>query len=314
MELYKLNGLFFIINPAAGHGRGSKVWGKVKKELERKKISYRSFFTEYPGHAEILARQVATIQNYHLNTIIVVGGEGTMYEVVNGLSSFNNIQIGFIRAGNGNDFLRGVKLRARPVKTIRSILQRLKQPVKLDDLGVFRLEGKKSYYFTESIGIGLDAEVVKVSEEIPLKNLMVMLHMNYFTFIIAFFKVFFRYQPVALQVSVDGRMTTYTNMWFITTSALPSYYGKMKGATNEDPADGNLDVTIVRNINRLQLFMLLTFRLVGKRLKSEAIETFRCKAIKVHSESPLLVQADGEIVGEVPVIISVRKSHIALLK
>jgi diacylglycerol kinase (ATP) len=63
MKLYKLNGLFFIINPAAGHGRGSKVWGKVKKELERKKISYRSFFTEYPGHAEILTRQVATIQN-----------------------------------------------------------------------------------------------------------------------------------------------------------------------------------------------------------------------------------------------------------
>ena len=95
---------------------------------------------------------------------------------------------------------------------------------------------------------------------------------------------------------------------------MPSHYGKMKGATNEDPADGNLDVTIVRNINRLQLFMLLTFRLVGKRLKYEAIETFGCKAIKVHSESPLFVLVDGEIMGEVPVIISVRKSHIALLK
>jgi diacylglycerol kinase (ATP) len=309
-----LNGLFFIINPTAGHGRAGKVWKKVKKELERKKISYRSFFTEYAGHAEVLARQVATIQNYHLNTIIVVGGEGTMYEVVNGLSSFNNIQIGFIRAGNGNDFLRGVKLRAQPVKTIRSILQRLKQPVKPDDLGVFRLEGKKSSYFTESIGIGLDAEVVKVLEEIPLKNLMTMLHMNYFTLIIAFFKVFFRYQPSDLQVNVDGGMTTYTNVWFITTSATPDHYGKMKGATNEDSTDGNLDVTIVRNINRMQLFMLLTFHSIGKRLKSGAIETFRCKAIKVHSEIPLFVQADGEIVGEVPVTISVRKSHIALLK
>jgi diacylglycerol kinase (ATP) len=166
---------------------------------------------------------------------------------------------------------------------------------------VFRLEGKNSYYFTESIGIGLDAEVVKVSEEIPLKNLMTMLHMNYFTFIIAFFKVFFRYQPPDLQVSVDGRMTTYTNVWFITTSASSKHYG-------------NLDVTIVRNINRIQLFKLLTFRSIGKRLKSEAVETFRCKGIKVHSEIPLLVQADGEVVGEVPVTISVKESYIILLK
>ena len=314
MELYKLNGLFFIINPAAGHGSARKVWGKVKKELERKKVSYRSFFTEYPGHAEILARQVATIQNYHLNTIIVVGGDGTMYEVVNGLSSFNNIQIGFIRAGNGNDFLRGEKLRTQPVKTIRSILQRLKQPVKQSDLGVFRLEGKKSYYFTKCIGIGLGAEVVKVSEEMRLKNLIAMLHMNYFSFIIAFFKVFFSYLPSTLHVSVDGRKTTYTNVWFITTSISPNHYGKMKGASNADPTDGNLDVTIVSNLNRLQLFLLLTFHSVGKRLKSEEIEAFRCKAIKVHSEGPLFVQVDGEIVGEAPVTITVRKSHISLLK
>lgn len=309
MELYKVNGLFFIINPAAGHGRGSKVWGKVKKELEKKKIAYRSFFTEYPGHAEILARQIATIQNYHLNTIIVVGGEGTKYEVVNGLSLFNNIQIGFIHAGNGNDFFRGKKFRAQSVKTIRLILQRLKQPAKQADLGVFRLKGKKESYFTVNIGIGLDAEVIKVLEEMPLKNVMALLRMNNLAFIIAFFKVLLRYQPQALQMNVDGKMIVYTNVWFIKASALLKHDRKVK----EDPVDGNLDVTIVRNINRFQLMMLLTFRFIGKRLKPEAIETFRCKEINIYSETSLFVQADGEAVGEIPVTISVRKSHLALL-
>ena len=89
----------------------------------------------------------------------------------------------------------------------------------------------------------------------------------------------------------------------------------MKGASNADPTDGNLDVTIVSNLNRLQLFLLLTFHSVGKRLKSEEIEAFRCKAIKVHSEGPSLLQVDGEIVGEAPVTIFLfRKSHIYLLK
>ncbi|MFC0270351.1 acylglycerol kinase family protein [Metabacillus herbersteinensis] len=61
-----MNGLFFIINPVAGNGRSSKVWGKVKRELDKRKIIYLSFFTECPGHAEVLARQIATIQDYHL--------------------------------------------------------------------------------------------------------------------------------------------------------------------------------------------------------------------------------------------------------
>ena len=84
--------------------------------------------------------------------------------------------------------------------------------IKQSDLEVFRLEGKRSYYFTKCIGIGLGAEVVKVSEEMRLKNLIAMLHMNYFSFIIAFFKVFFKaILPSTLHVSVDGRKTTYTN-------------------------------------------------------------------------------------------------------
>ncbi|WP_338788909.1 acylglycerol kinase family protein [Metabacillus sp. FJAT-53654] len=85
-----MNGLFFFINPSAGHGRRMKVWNKVKRELERKKVLYRSFYTEYPCHAEILARQVATIQNYHLKTIVGVGGDGTIHEIINGISSNTN--------------------------------------------------------------------------------------------------------------------------------------------------------------------------------------------------------------------------------
>lgn len=78
-----------------------------------------------------------------MKTIIGVGGDGTIHEIVNGLSSFNKIQIGFISAGSGNDFARGFQLPTQPVKAIKFLLQRLNKPVNQYDLGEFRLEGKK---------------------------------------------------------------------------------------------------------------------------------------------------------------------------
>jgi YegS/Rv2252/BmrU family lipid kinase len=253
-----MNGLYFIINPAAGHGRAINVWKKVKRELERKKVSYRSFYTEYPGHAEVLARQVAIIQNYHLKTIIGVGGDGTIHEIVNGLSSFNKIQIGFISAGSGNDFARGFQLPTQPVKAIKFLLQRLNKPVNQYDLGEFRLEGKKNgHYFINRVGIGLHVDREKVSENITIKRFMAMLHLEDMMFVISFLKVLIYYQPSSLEVSVDEDLTTYNNVWFLMISNIPTYQGRMKIATKANPTDGNLDVTIVSNISRFQLIILV---------------------------------------------------------
>jgi YegS/Rv2252/BmrU family lipid kinase len=309
-----MNGLFFIINPSAGHGRGMKVWNKVKRELERKKVLYRSFYTEYPGHAEILARQVATIQNYHLKTIVGVGGDGTIHEIVNGLSSFQQIQIGFLSAGSGNDFARGFQLPTHPIKAIRLIIQRVNKPVTQYDLGEFRLGGKNSgQYFINHLGIGLQADVQKEVENIPIKKLLAMLKMEYVTFIIAFFKVLLEYQPSSLEVCVNGEFTTYNNVWFITISNGPNYHGKIKVTSNANATNGELNVTIVHSLNRFQLFMVMFSNMTGKHLK-EVINKIACESISITSNQSLLIHADGEIVGETPVSISIRKSRVALIK
>lgn len=310
-----MNGLFFIINPAAGHGKAIKVWNKVKKELTRKKVSYRSFYTEYHGHAEILARQVATLQNYHLKTIIGVGGDGTINEIVNGLSTFSNIQIGFINAGSGNDFSRGFQLPTHPVKGIRDILLKLKKPLQKFDLGNFRLEGKKNgHYFIKSIQIGLYAEVKKTLKNNVNNKLMARLHLEYMGFIISLVKVLSHYQPFTLFVKVDGELSTYQNVWFISISNIANYHGRMKITSNAKPTDGNLDVTIVSNISRWKLFKLIALNNSSKKMKAESIETFACKSITIHSESPLLVQADGEMIGESPVLVSIQNDRVALIK
>ncbi len=89
--------LFFIVNEKAANGRAQKVWKQVKKELEGKNINYRSFQTKYPKHAEELARQLYSLHKNKMEAIIVVGGDGTLHEVVNGLVDHPTVKIVLFR-------------------------------------------------------------------------------------------------------------------------------------------------------------------------------------------------------------------------
>ena len=115
--------LLFIINEKAGNGRGQKVWKQLKKELEGKNTHYRSFHTEYPMHAEEVARQLAYKYKNRIEAVIAVGGDGTIHEVVNGLVDHPTVKIGFIPAGSGNDFSRGFHVPASPLEAFSSIME-----------------------------------------------------------------------------------------------------------------------------------------------------------------------------------------------
>ncbi|MDQ0224548.1 hypothetical protein CHH83_17370 [Bacillus sp. 7586-K] len=309
-----MNGLFFIINPVAGNGKSIKIWKKIKKELEKTNITYRTFQTEYSGHAEVLARQVATIQNYHLKTIIVVGGEGTIHEVINGLATFQKVKIGFINAGNGHNLERELQLPSHPVKALRSILQKMNRRSVQYDLGEINCEGKtSSIHFIRSLEVGINVVIQKEIDMFPLKRIMNFLHLHSFMFIICLLKVLYQYKPTSLKVHYDGEMVEYENVWLSTVSNLPHRYNKMEIAENTNPKDGLLDATIIHSLSRNQIICLFLFNMKSKKWREDAISTFPCTSIKLYGDnSP--VYADGEHIGEGPVSISVNKSNVTLIK
>src|SRR5690625_2788740 len=101
----------FIVNPIAGNGRGIKIFLELKKLALFSELKTRVFVTEYKGHAKEIAQEISqsAITNT-LEAVTVIGGDGTLHEVVNGLSK--DIPIAFIPAGSGNDFYRGAQLPA----------------------------------------------------------------------------------------------------------------------------------------------------------------------------------------------------------
>ena len=114
----------FIVNPNSRSGEGRNVWNRLRSIMESQGISYQYFLTEYVGHATVLARRISTAGTPEDPvTLVTVGGDGTIYEVLTGIIDLSSVVFGFIPVGSGNDFCRSMGLPFDPFEALRSILE-----------------------------------------------------------------------------------------------------------------------------------------------------------------------------------------------
>jgi len=118
----------FIVNPVAGKANGNKIIPIIKEIMENYNCTYEIKTTEKIGDAKLFAEE-AKIKNF--STIISVGGDGTLHEVVNGMVGGPQ-KLGIIPAGTGNDFARALNI---PVNLREAIEILVKQKSILIDLG-----------------------------------------------------------------------------------------------------------------------------------------------------------------------------------
>lgn len=79
---------YFIVNPNSRSGKGLEIWNRLKTKLEQKQIPYRAYLTEHTGHAAELAAEISSprFKDPEAKILVALGGDGTLNEVVNGLS------------------------------------------------------------------------------------------------------------------------------------------------------------------------------------------------------------------------------------
>ena len=114
--------LYFIVNTTSKSGKGKEVWKEIRGQLSNYSLPYKAFRTKYEGHATWLAKKICQLDDEDIN-IIVVGGDGTVNEVVNGITDFSKVKFGVIPAGSGNDFARmGVDIKIKCKNCGREIM------------------------------------------------------------------------------------------------------------------------------------------------------------------------------------------------
>ncbi|MFS0864496.1 diacylglycerol/lipid kinase family protein [Fredinandcohnia sp. 179-A 10B2 NHS] len=293
--------LFFIVNTKAGNGRSLKVWNKVKQELEKNNIKYRSFLTKYPTHAEELARQIGSMFEEKIDAVIAVGGDGTLHEVLNGMVYYPDVKVGYIPAGSGNDFSRGFHVPNSPLDALSLIVRNRKSKGKFFDIGKCKVKGvTKTHYFVSNMGAGFDAAVAKLTNESKMKKYLNKIHLGSLSYVGAVFRQLFTYRLTDVSITIDGQPYTYENVWFVTISNQPYYGGGMKIAPMAITTDGLLDITIVHNLSRVKLLFVFVTVFFGKHTNFKEVSQLKGAKVSIESSESMLVHADGELIGQMP--------------
>lgn len=303
---------YFIVNPASGSGRGYSVWKKVEAELKRLGIDYHAYLLSGKGEARQLASGFAGLKRPA--TVVAVGGDGTINEIINGLSSFENITFGCIPTGSGNDFVRSLALPKDPIEALHCILSpktitpvnigRTLHPAGGDGAGE-TVPGAgvcgahfASDSFAVSSGVGYDAKVCYLVGKSKLKKALNLFHSGKLIYLVTALWQLFTMRPQTMQLTIDDTETlTYEDVYFIAAMNLPYEGGGFQFCPRALPDDDTLDLIIASGIPRLKILSLLPLAFSGRHIGHKGIHIIRCKKAAVKVQSPVCLHTDGEIPG-----------------
>lgn len=280
----------FIVNPHSRSGMGGLIWKHIEPELKKRQVQYESFHTKYPGHAVMIAGRITQDNQEHI--LAVVGGDGTVNEVINGIVNMENTILGYIPTGSSNDFARGVRLPSDPMAALDVILS-IKHIHKMD-VGILSRAGKERR-FAVSSGIGFDAAICHEASVSRLKFILNRLKLGKLTYVGIALNRLFHDKPVKAKVILDDReIKIYEKVYFVAAMNNPYEGGGFYFCPHADSGDGFLDVIVVSGLPKLAVLLLLPTAYKGAHVHFPGISVFRCKKITVETERALAVHTDGE--------------------
>lgn len=278
----------------AGNGKGERVWKKLKNEL---KSSYFEYSTNYKGHGREIAKQIArkASGSEEVNLIIAIGGDGTVHEVVNGVIGFQNIYVGVIRAGSGNDFSRCFPT-FQSAQEINQLVQENKLQFVSYDSGNIEWD-KENIQFVNNSGIGFDAFVADSVNASSAKKLLNKLGLGKLSYAYYVLRGLFTFELFEVTVNRDGEQTNYKNVWFVTVSNQPYFGGGMKISPNSIPYDGMLELSIVHNLSRLKLLLMFITVFFGTHTRLKEFVQVQGEQFTLYIDKELPCHTDGETLG-----------------
>lgn len=284
----------FIVNPNACCGRGVRIWKKLERQLDSANIEYEAHLTKQQGDAKRFAREL-TEGMKEPKMIVAVGGDGTVNEVLDGISFGGPITFGYIPAGSGNDLARSLKISKNPYRALKKILN--PRYHKLLDYGVVSYgEDVISYRrFMVSSGIGLDAAICHNILHSRLRCVLNRLHFNGLSYILIGIRQLLCAKSVKGYILLDGvQKVEFNHIYFISAHIHPYEGGGFKFAPKADYSDGKLAVCVVNGSSRRKLIPVLAGARLKKYGRHPGIRNFECRELVIHTDKPLAVHVDGE--------------------
>ncbi len=290
---------YFLVNEHGGSGKGSRRWDVVKPILDERGIQYEEYVPEYAGHATLLAKEISKKSDDDIR-IVILGGDGTINEVLNGIEDFSRVKLALIPTGSGNDFSRGLHLpRHNPKKSLDMILN-AGNGQKID-LGIVEsAEINKKRIFGISAGFGLDAIVGTGINTSKIKIALNKMHAGKLSYALLTIKTLFSMKTERVKVTFDDEETReFNKLIFLAAMNFRAEGGGVPMAPKAKGNDGFLTVCAAHGVPKFLTFLMFPFLCAGLHARFKAFFIRDFTKMEIESEEKSTLHTDGELFGEV---------------
>jgi diacylglycerol kinase (ATP) len=286
-------GVVFLVNPASDNGATGRRWPELAHAAAAVGLEGSALISERPGHLAELARAAA---EDGAKLLVVVGGDGSVFETANGIADLPDPpDVAVVARGTGWDFVRTFGI-PRPIRDAARVA--LTGERRRIDVGraVYRgWDGRQAEaVFANVASVGMSGAIAKRANETS-KALG-----GKASYLWATFAVFARWSASQLTVTVDGE--TRTGRMFDVVVANGRYFGGgMKICPEAEPDDGRFDVLLIGDVTKRDLLLTMPKIYRGTHLPHPRGELLRGSVVTVDAEEHLPVELDGEQPGTAPV-------------
>lgn len=268
-----------ILNPVAGRGAARRAESVVARAFRAHGWAVDVVRTDRPGHGQELATEAARQGATH---VVAVGGDGTVHEVANGLLCAGTAAtLGVVPIGSGNDFAKLVgQFGHDPARAVARLVTARSQRF---DAG--RVLGE---WFVNSVGFGFGPAVVK------RRNTMHHLR-GFLSYLVPIVQTFFKFKPPVFEVAAPGfQERGYMMMVEVCNGTTAG--GSYRFAPDADPADGKLDVCLIRRISLPRFLLAIPRVMRGSHVTMREVALIKTVKLVIRApEEPLMLHTDGEL-------------------
>jgi diacylglycerol kinase (ATP) len=295
-------GTVFLVNPASANGKTGKRWPEIAQAAHAAGLRGEAIFSERPGQLGELAREAA---DEGATLVVVVGGDGTMHEVVQGIAGRDGVELAVIPRGTGWDFARGHGIPKRLDDALRIALEGRARPFDLGRASFAAASGNHSAWFANMASVGMSGAVAAkanaTTKALGAKT----------SYLLALGIVFARWQNVPLSVRVDSEHR-HALMEDAIVAVGRYLAGGMMITPDAEPDDGLFDVLLIGDVTKTELVRVMPKIYRGTHLPHPKGEVLRGATVEIEAAKPLPLQLDGEQPGTTPVRFEIVPAAIRL--
>jgi diacylglycerol kinase (ATP) len=284
----------FLVNPASANGSTGRRWPALREEARAAGLSGEVRLSERPGHLAELAEQAA---RDGAGTLVVVGGDGTVHEAVNGLMRSERgaeMALAVVPRGTGKDFARSVRIPRRSTAALATVREGLLREVDVGRARFTAPDGAQvEAYFANFAGSGISGAIARRA------NASSKAMGGRTSFLVATITVFARWRAVEMSATVGAERRSGP-MFEVLAMNGDYTAGGMWAAPEARPDDGLLDVVLIGDVTKADFVRTFPKIYRGRHLSHPKIELLRGATVTVESRHPLPVVLDGEQPGTTP--------------